>query len=214
MSFVLCVVSPLGGRYAEWYCQWNLKLVLLNIKHTQKLFLTVICRKKIEQYERFNTDKFISILDLPSKYTYTENFKNRLHKLSIDGIVRPESFSLQLKNELKGMKATLAKRGVLKCLQPYEIKHDHIDTYYDGFVINLNNYLKRNSIKLRQDNISKVYDDFFKEYRHSRTGHWIIYKEYNGDKYFLDICEHGEDTYLTNVGLAKYRQELPSLFSG
>ncbi|EHP5030986.1 hypothetical protein KPM64_003579, partial [Vibrio cholerae] len=59
--------------------------------------------QKIEQYERFNTDKFISILDLPSKYTYTENFKNRLHKLSIDGIVRPESFSLQLKNELKGM---------------------------------------------------------------------------------------------------------------
>ncbi len=206
--------QPLRRALCRVVLSMESKISFIEHKTYTEIIFDGYMPQKIEQYERFNTDKFISILDLPSKYTYTENFKNRLHKLSIDGIVRPESFSLQLKNELKGMKATLVKRGVLKCLQPYEIKHDHIDTYYDGFVINLNNYLKRNSIKLRQDNISKVYDDFFKEYRHSRTGHWIIYKEYNGDKYFLDICEHGEDTYLTNVGLAKYRQELPSLFSG
>jgi hypothetical protein len=50
----------------------------------------------LEHFKRFNTAEFIGALSLPDGCVYSEYFKRRLHKLCIEGIVRPDDLATEL----------------------------------------------------------------------------------------------------------------------
>jgi hypothetical protein len=160
------------------------------------------------QYKNFSTTEFFETLGLSSNHFYSEYFKKRLHELCIQGVVRPEQFGRDINFKTKVM----VRRGGLRCLSKYAIKHDHIDTYRSGFIINFNNYLRRNNIKLAPGSVNQVMSDFLESYSQGRTGHWVIYKTSNGKRYYLDVCEHDADEYLVNTGLKEYLEECPNIF--
>ncbi|ELM0316999.1 hypothetical protein Q3053_003273 [Vibrio cholerae] len=163
---------------------------------------------EVTQFKNLSTKVFFDMLGLPLCHVYSEYFKKRLHQLCIQGVVRPEQFSFDLNSGEK----TMAQRGYLKCLKSYKIKHDHIDSYYDSFIVNFNNYLKRNKIKLEHGQVGSVMSSFLRSYGAKRTGHWVIYKELEDKRVYLDICEHDADTYLMNVGIFEYKKEYPHIF--
>lgn len=163
---------------------------------------------EIPQYKRFSSSEFFDVLNLSSKHFYSEYFKKRLHELCIQGVVRPEQFC----KDMNSTKKVLAQRGYLNCLSKYKIKHEHIDTNENGFIINFNNHLKLNRIKLSSGDIDRVMSNFLNNYPNRRTGHWVIYKTFENKKYYLDVCEHGADEYLKTTGIQEYLNECPHIF--
>jgi|TARA_R110000850_G_scaffold267413_1_gene398366 hypothetical protein len=160
-------------------------------------------------YKGYTIDEFFERLDLPQDYVYTRYFKKRLLFYSQELKVRPESLVDHFK--------TTRPISVLKCLKLFgHIEHHHIDGMYNtdtySFVFNLNNYLKKYKIKLNQDNINITIDVFLGKFKESQTGYWVIYVIKNSTRYYLDICEHGNDEYLQTVGIHQYISDNPKLF--
>ncbi|WP_157619336.1 hypothetical protein [Psychromonas aquimarina] len=175
---------------------------------------------KSMQYAELDQDTFISKIKLPEVHEYTDYFKKRLYQLSIDGIVKPESLAqhhrnLEQDNRLRS--GSLKRSAASEILGSEEIKqyalcHHRISDGRESFLKMLNHFLKRQKIRITSQNNHFIYDAFTINRMKYEAGHRVIYKEFQGKRYYLDICEYGNDEYLKQTA-PKYIAESPMLFS-
>jgi hypothetical protein len=169
---------------------------------------------------------FISGVCDPSKYVFTDYFKQRFHILSCSFIIDPRSFgqylrdresgnSNHLKDEFGGKSlpsnyhtATVLTRGGMG---NYQISHHHIDAYQHAFIHNLNNYFRKKKINTYQDILS-CYKDAVANQNEYKTGEWVLYKDFNDVRYYLDVTTHGDDNHIQNEGLHHYLSEVGFIF--
>lgn len=168
-----------------------------------------VVKKDIEHLKKFSSEDLFQILIKDKKNVFSEHFKSRFHKLCIEGTIRAQTYY----EDMRPMNSMKKKGGKLKCLEPYDIRHEHIDNYYDGFLAQLNHFLKKNKIQFEDGVEAAQSITEFTDKNLPLTGHWLVYKIHNETRYYLDICEHGADEYLKNEGLPIYKEELPELFN-
>ena len=166
------------------------------------------------QHQIFSVDEFFVMHEFPCIFDYSEYFKVRFHNLSVEGLIRPEGLSSDFKRSfLKQNRRMVQKRGPVNCLKGHgqKIMHEHVDGLIEGWLHNFNNSLKKERCT-DKDRVVALIDEMHAA-KDQYTGHWLIYCVVNERKLYLDICRHGDDSYLKDVAIWIYKKEFPTLFS-
>jgi hypothetical protein len=198
-------------------------------KNHVKLILNDSIRSDGHTFSKLTPDEFFTsqLGDVVENkpYYFTNYFKARFYELSCSYQIDPRSLSQYLKSKNSGERHALkdefggkelsSSRGFASQLKneyikPYEIYHHHIDAYHQSVIANLNNYLRRENIKL--ENVPTIIDSAIKDQQLYRTGNWVLYKEHSGIRYYLDVVEHSDDSYIKDIGLPNYLTEVSHIF--